>query len=374
MDPKPKLYFPGLNALRFFAALAVIICHVELIKSAFGLPSLYNTWKIIPELGSLGVYFFFVLSGFLITYLLLQEQSKTKTVSVRKFYMRRILRIWPLYFIIVILGFFILPSFDKLHITYLQKNFTEHFSTNLLLYMLILPNVAFAFFTASPHIGHLWSIGVEEQFYLTWPWLFKRKHHLLKWLWIILVLLIGSKVLFIIYYKTTVPTETLTAIKNLIAMSKFENMAIGGIGAIYLFENKTKVLKWAYKPIIFYLSLVLVPVLVYTPDMLQDGIHIVYSVLFLIIILNVVRLNNVNSFLEKKVFIWLGNLSYGIYMYHMAIIAIVCCTLKYYLIPGNPILMHVITYTLSLLLSIFVSHVSYRYVESFFLRLKERFN
>lgn len=62
----------------------------------------------------MGVIFFFVLSGFLITYLLLEERRVSATVSIKKFYMRRILRIWPLYYLIVILGLFVFRTFHFL--------------------------------------------------------------------------------------------------------------------------------------------------------------------------------------------------------------------------------------------------------------------
>lgn len=374
MSSPHKLYFPGLNALRFFAALAVIICHVELIKHAFGIPSVYMTFKPIQELGSLGVYFFFVLSGFLITYLLLHEQEQKNTVSVRKFYMRRILRIWPLYFFIMALGFFILPMTPAVNISYLQDNFRTHYYEDMGLYAIILPNVAFAFFTAVPHIGHLWSIGVEEQFYLTWPWLFKKKHKLSAWLWIILVLIIAFKVAFILYYKTHTPCHFLTGLKTLIAMSKFENMAIGGLGAYYLYHHKKVLLDWVYHPLVLWLSILLVPVLIYTPAALQDGIHIVYSVLFLVIIVNVVKRTKENSLLESKTLAWLGNISYGLYMYHLIVIAVVCWIVNEGLGISNALAGSLAIYALSLILTIFAAHVSYRYFESFFLTLKNRFS
>src|ERR1044071_5481753 len=95
-----RIYFPGLNGLRFLAASAVIITHVELLKGVLGLP---NHWKnpVLFNLGGLGVYFFFVLSGFLITYLLLSEKNMTGHISIKKFYFRRIFRIWPIYYLLV---------------------------------------------------------------------------------------------------------------------------------------------------------------------------------------------------------------------------------------------------------------------------------
>ena len=120
------IYFTGLNGLRFFAAIAVVITHIELIKYQSGYSDIWRNNKLIFELGSLGVIFFFVLSGFLITYLLLKEKSVTQTVAVKKFYLRRILRIWPLYYLIVLLGFLVLPNIDFIHNPYLNKFFDNN--------------------------------------------------------------------------------------------------------------------------------------------------------------------------------------------------------------------------------------------------------
>ena len=91
-----RRYFPNLNSLRFVAASLVIIHHVESRKHFFKLDNLYQI-DFFEIIGKLGVVLFFVLSGFLITSLLLQEYEEKNSISFKKFYMRRILRIWPLY-------------------------------------------------------------------------------------------------------------------------------------------------------------------------------------------------------------------------------------------------------------------------------------
>ena len=156
-----KVYFPGLNGLRFFAAMAVVVTHIELVKHFMGLPNLWGNHSsniltlksavntFVFEAGGLGVYFFFVLSGFLITYLLLVEKAKTGTIAVKKFYLRRILRIWPLYYLIVILGFFVVPYIVNGSISFSSKELNDHFGINLFLYLIIFPNIAHAIFSSS---------------------------------------------------------------------------------------------------------------------------------------------------------------------------------------------------------------------------------
>src|SRR5690606_24795997 len=105
MIGKDRIYLPGLNGIRAIAAFAVVISHTNGRLGEFGLSKL-PYW----DLAGFGVTIFFTLSGFLITYLLLKERAKTGTIKVRKFYVRRLLRIWPLYYfylflILAIVGF-----------------------------------------------------------------------------------------------------------------------------------------------------------------------------------------------------------------------------------------------------------------------------
>jgi len=367
-----NIYFSGLNGLRFFAAIAVVITHIELIKSQLLYKNLWDTNKLISELGGLGVIFFFVLSGFLITYLLLEEKKVAGTIQVKKFYIRRILRIWPLYYFVVILGFFILPHLTFMDIPFLKMHMQDNFWLNFALYVLMLPNLAFAMFFAVPHIGQTWSIGVEEQFYILWPWLVKYSKNILKTLIVFIVFFITLKAVVLFLHKDFPQNRALNILKPFLAMTKMESMAIGGIGAYFLFYKKHLAL--FYNNMLMAASLVLVPVLVYlTPAGIQNGIFLVYSVLFLFIIINVS--SNPKSFLklENPVLKMLGNISYGVYMYHMIAISIVLGILRWsgFEINNGP-LSQLIVYSGSILLTIFISWLSYRYFERFFLKLKKR--
>ena len=100
-------HFKGLDSLRFFAAYLVVLHHAEQIRMTYGLFNL-KQYSLFNN-GGLAVTFFFVLSGFLISYLLLKEQFGKGTISVKKFYFRRVLRIWPLYFLLILIGTLLLP-------------------------------------------------------------------------------------------------------------------------------------------------------------------------------------------------------------------------------------------------------------------------
>jgi peptidoglycan/LPS O-acetylase OafA/YrhL len=140
---------PSLDGFRAIAILLVLFCHSRLSK---GFPAGLTD---VARLSEVGVTVFFVISGFLITSLLVAEDAKNGRINLRNFYTRRILRIFPVYFLFV--AFIMLwGNIEKLGIT----------NNNLL--------HAFTFtvnFDQNPNwfLGHFWSLGVEEQFYIFWP-------------------------------------------------------------------------------------------------------------------------------------------------------------------------------------------------------------
>jgi len=382
-----KVYFPGLNGLRFFAAFAVVVTHIELVKHFQGYPTLWveNTGpelsiknifqKVVFEVGGLGVYFFFVLSGFLITFLLLTEKNKTGTVAVKKFYWRRVLRIWPLYYLIVLLGFFIIPYITHGSLTFNNKELNEHYGLNLFLYLIIFPNIAHAMFNPVPLISQTWSIGVEEQFYLIWPVLAKKAKNIFKMLIVVFIIMIGIKVLILLLLKLGFASKTLFVLKKFFAMSKIECMTIGGMGAYLLFNHQEKFKSIVYHSAILPSSLIGIPILIlFTPAAIQDGIHLVYSVLFLFIIANVS--GNSKSFLklENKVFNFLGQISYSIYMYHFMLIpAMFYIFKKMGMEPSNEILPQIIMYTSITGVTVIISWLSFTYFEGWFLKFKSKY-
>ena len=167
MTDKP-IYLSGLNGLRAIAAMSVVIAHTSVKDVAnFGLPLHLN----IPMAG-FGVTLFFVISGFLITFLLLQEKKKHDDIDIKKFYVRRILRIWPIYYLFIFICICVFLFIDKSH---------EIIQKELWFYVFFAANVPFIFQQGILILVHYWSIGVEEQFYLFRPWIVRfSKDKLLK--------------------------------------------------------------------------------------------------------------------------------------------------------------------------------------------------
>jgi len=178
-----RVYFSNLDSLRFFAFLAVFIAHAGILFP-ISTDWFYKLYRNLISHGSYGVNFFFILSGFLITYLLLLEKRKTKQVSIKMFYIKRVLRIWPLYYIVMLASVLFLPWF----ISWVQAGYIPgdmHTFPNLgmslgegatLWFSLFIGNFYRGFeIGAVPFaLGVLWSVCVEEQFYLFWPWVVKK--------------------------------------------------------------------------------------------------------------------------------------------------------------------------------------------------------
>ncbi len=393
-----KEYFKGLDSLRFFAALAVFFTHVELIKKFTGFGThwidpeeritKFNVFQsviskeidplspLIAYSSALGVVFFFVLSGFLITYLLLKEKQSNNTIAIGKFYLRRAFRIWPLYYLIFVLGFFVLPFFDFFAVPGQDNFFQQNFWGNLTLYAFFMPNLAFSIYTtAVPNIGQSWSIGVEEQFYLLWPLLIRKSKNVLKsilWIAGCIIVLKGIILLFSPFVKL----DALVVLKKFLAMSKLECMALGGLGAYILFNKKEKILHLVYKPISQVLSIVIIPILIYfTPTAFEDILHLLFSISFLVIILNVA--SNEKSLLrfENRILQYLGRISYGFYMFHVMCIVFTIHFLDKYVGLDNDINtpQHLLLYGISFLLTVAVSSLSYHIFEKAFIRLKDKY-
>lgn len=368
---KQKIYFPNLNGLRFIAALMVILHHVGQFQ---GISGHADKWDAIPYLrnnfwiGKLGVILFFVLSGFLITYLLLSEEKACKTISIKKFYMRRILRIWPLYFLIVILAFFILPNIDLfVWPNYGKDVIYSNLLLKLFLYIVFFPNLALSLLGVVPYVSHTWSIGTEEQFYLVWPVILKQ----IKKYRIVLMIIIVGIYLFIGQFLTS-PMAGAIPFQNVffVFWSSFniDCMAIGGIYALLLF-NKHKILKILYNQFLFYLVIALLLFMIIKGVYIPIVNYEIYSILFGVLILNFATNQNIKISLENKFFNYLGNISYGIYMYHPIgiIIALgICLAVNH---TSNWLV-----YPLSLIITIFIASISYRYFESYFLKFKYKFS
>jgi peptidoglycan/LPS O-acetylase OafA/YrhL len=359
-----KVYFPNLNGLRFVAAFSVIIHHIEQYKFLLNEPNLWHV-PFFDVVGKVAVILFFVLSGFLITYLLLDEERTTGKISIGAFYLRRVRRIWPVYYLLVFLGLFVFPAIPIFYLPGFTGEIASGFAGKLILLLLILPNLIVV---PIPGIYQTWSIGVEEQFYLIWPVLFKKIRNPVLICCLVLAgyLLIKFVALPVLSLLTHDPSWVRTAIR---IWGKFsvDCMAIGGLTAIALHRKQERILRWLFSIPVQLLAYVISAVMIGYGVVIPYVNFECYAVLFAIIILNLAANPNSLVRLESKPLHYLGKISYGLYMYHLAAIAI-AHYLTQQIAPGNNVLL----YGLSVVLSIGISAASYEWFESRFLRTKKR--
>jgi peptidoglycan/LPS O-acetylase OafA/YrhL len=346
-DSSERVYLPGLNGLRAIAALSVVMSHITIALPEFGY-SRGNGWGFAAH----GVTLFFTISGFLITYLLLLEKSR-QNIDIKKFYQRRVLRIWPLYYLYLTIAILCLIIYSKYN------------SQPILYYIFFCANIPFIFGGSLFLIAHLWSIGVEEQFYLFWPLFIKltKKMSLLITLGIVLFL-VSLKFLARYFFNSEI-------FRTFLDVNRFECMLIGAIGAM-LFYNKNvffkRIMIHTYLQICAWLILILMALgKINTPGPTE---HLLMSGVTLILIMGQVGSKNSFLSLENKVFDFMGKISYGLYVIHPLIVFLLAKV--FYSVNINLRLKEVIIYLSVLLLTILSAHFSYKYFESPFLRLKGR--
>lgn len=371
-----KVFFPNLNGIRFIAASLVVIHHIEQIKSIYGLP---NHWgnKSIQIIGGLGVTLFFVLSGFLITYMLFIERDHTETISIKGFYIRRILRIWPLYFFIILLAFFVLPKFNTLNMPLFSNFLPYEFSSKLLLFIAFLPNVAALLYPPVPFASQAWSIGVEEQFYFIWPALIKlcKKPLIVLCSVILFFLTIKAIIHGLSQYNMAVQFQNkIIFAKQFLELTRINCMAIGGIGAYTLHTKNHKITKLFYSKITQSLTYISILFLIGFGVSIPYFNDEAYSILFMLTILNLASNKSTMISINNKIFDYLGKISYGIYMYHPLAIVIAIVLVKATVDSPLHTNSNLLIYFASILITTCFSAASYELLEKFFIKKKVSFS
>jgi peptidoglycan/LPS O-acetylase OafA/YrhL len=347
---KPVNYFKNLDGLRFFAAFAVIMGHCQSTIYQYQGYSPYSPFA--NKLATFGVDFFFVLSGFLISYLLMQEIHKTGTVNIRAFYYRRMKRIFPLYFLVGLVGIFTGDFWVKYFDfgTFYGGKYANYVynPTDLLKNLFFLSTFSINFQTllglqnpvSSLNVSHLWSLAVEEQFYLIWaPVVFVFKRHLGT---VILVFLglgfyfnqlpeANFSQYYMFHYNFTINRfwyfglgAAFAWILQYFSMRMLWDLVLIALKKANLTPSVFRLISAPYSRTLIVLGVqlaCLIPMLYYLFGTLYFGIngYIVNALIALFIIAIAVADNSVLSilYLENKVFKYLGKISYGIYMFHI---------------------------------------------------------
>lgn len=352
------IHLSGLNGLRAIASLSVVISHINLLPniSDFGLPSLF---AFSISIGAFAVTLFFVISGFLITFLLIKEIEKRKDVDTKKFYMRRILRIWPIYYLFLIISIFAYVVLGNQSV--ILKN-------SLFFYIFFSANIPFIIKQGGlSMIFHYWSIGVEEQFYLFWPWVVNlSKNLLLKIAIIIFTLFFGFKILSWINFGVD------SISYKFFAVNRFDCMMIGAIGAmLYVHQNISFINLFSNKIIQLLSWVLLILVSVNVIRLPWPIAHEIVSVAVLSIIMGQITVNKRIVNLENKVCDFIGKISYGIYVIHPLIIFLLSIVFRQ--LQMSLSLKYILVYCSVIIITIFTAWLSFNFFEKPFLNLKTKF-
>lgn len=363
-------YFKRLDSLRFLCFLSVFFYHsfftnyVHLKELGF----YHFVTRDVFANGNLGVNFFFVLSGFLITHLLIQERQFTGKIDVWKFWIRRVLRIWPLYFVCVFFGFVVFPKIKQ------AFGLVPEETANPIYYILFISNfdLIASGLPDAAILGVLWSVSIEEQFYFFWPLILLLLP--VRKCWIVFLVIIVSSFVFRLFNTSRVLQEFHT-------LSCIGDMAFGGLAA-WLFSNffqsdTPKLPKYA----IVSGYLVFIAFYFFRTEIASIS-QIIGALDRTIIAASISLIILDQSFSDKSLIDFskcgyvnrLGRISYGLYCLHFFGILV---TLQITSILGvNTKLWHVMFLEpmLALFITIIISEISFRILETPFLKIKRKFS
>ena len=341
-------HIPALDALRGIAACTVVFGHT------LG----------YPQLGSMAVSVFFVLSGFLITWLLLRESELTNRVSLRNFYLRRMLRIFPAFYV-----FWIVCTVAA-YFRYVPLQWGEQLSSFFYMgdyYSALTPAAV------HPMMGITWSLGVEEKFYLLWPvafalW-FRDPRKLLRftllfiagiWMYRVVASLWLPLPQNYLHYAFESRLDTI-----LYGCALALAFKLGKIEPLLRAVDRVKVL-----PFLLVAALVQLALL---EDRVSSRVFSIFgfsltSMLVVVLLIQFVFLGALRGWrwLDHPALRFLGRISYSMYLYHVVVIA----TVEFYLMPYLRL-----RWTIPIMYagSLAASYASYRLIERPFLRWKNRF-
>lgn len=356
------MYFPQLDSIRGMSFLAIFLYHAFTFSNTgyFLADFITYCYNNLP----LAIDVFFILSSFLLTYLALNEYKKRNNFSFKNYFTRRILRIWPLYFFIMALAFLVFPLIARQLGTTLSL-------PNSLYYIFFIAN----FYTIDHvfFLKFLWTISVEEQFYLFWGASLKFLHKKLKSVIAFLFLLSVSSSIYAIINGSSSYYSTITYLFD---------FASGALAAVFIF-SQSRLIDWIKKlsrrgTYAFYSYLIFHFILFYflnaiSKGMADDFVSLLNRYLFIIYISLLLVEQMINSsrtkiFAKNKFLILTGKLSYGLYCFHGITITFINLLVQHLKINIASWLLMIIYFLVNYL----IAAISYNYLELPFLKLKNR--
>ncbi len=365
-----RVYFPELDGLRFIAFMMVYLFHGGVPPGLLARLVGSRVAAVFRDNGGYGVQLFFILSGYLITSLLLREEARYGRIALRAFWVRRILRIWPLYYLVLLIGFFLLPAIDGDMGT---PGYAATLRIHLLAFLGFLGNWSMAMVSpiAYDWLSVLWSVCVEEQFYIIVPLLIalvpaRRRRPLVG------LLIIAS--IAVRWACAQRSGSQLMIVFNTFA--QFDTLLSGVLLALVLGysrdrPNLTRCLRWLEWPLYVVIGWVL------SQPQLGHGTtyHRTWDFVWVwlcgvgVVVVAVWGQGWLRAALSYSRIVWLGKISYGLYMYHeVALWARGHAQLRLPWFPNKEDLITIGT----LALTVCLAAASYYAYERRFLELKRR--
>lgn len=358
-----NFYHPELDGLRFFAFLLVFIHHAPALTDA----ALY---MILHDYGWMGVDLFLCLSAFLFARLLYIEHTATGGINIKNFYIRRALRIWPLYFVFLGIALFI---------TALNVKWDANVTLRVLGMSVFADNIFSAVFGYNQFVGsgHLWTISYEEQFYAVIPWFLRKMFSVdrrKKIFNLLLIFIIFSLIKAAMIYANARPPTIWV-----LPLTHFESI-LGGLAAgLGVFDDQIKKLPaW----LLMIAGLVCLAVVCTLPSLEVIGwsLMLTYPLVGLGMSLILVSLITGRQWFAKTMIrsqwlAYLGKISYGLYVYHLVALDYgEQITIALGIFPKRLVVYPLSVFIIGMFITILTASISYRWLEKPFLRLKERFS
>ncbi|SRR6266487_914634 len=348
---KKSVKLEGLNALRFFAFFWIFCSHI-FPKTTASHNLLIQFLVRLNYFGFWGVDLFFVLSSFLLTYLGLAEKAATHNFSIKNFLIRRSLRIFPLYYLIIATSFLILPVIGRL----LSNDIS--LPTNYWLYLFFLSNYEHS--NSIFALKFLWSIAVEEQFY--WSWAFLLLIFQKKFGWVAVILLAAYCLIFFVLYPAgiKIPDNTILYLAN---------FSLGSFFAILFFNFRKYAESVSLSMTIFFvfgLGYFFIPAGNHYLDQLFRSAFFASLLIFCIAICEIRFIKNSIMY---KMLDDLGTYTYGLYVYSGFAITFVGYVFIRNSLLANPFIIFLLDLTIVMVAAI----TSYKLYEIRFLKYSQRF-
>lgn len=350
-----RKHFHTFDAFRFFSFLLVFFHHLPKTGISY-IDFFFNS-------GGIGVLFFFILSGFLITYILLHEKEVTGKISLKNFFLRRVLRIWPLFYVMVAFAYVSPYLLELLHLPYQNEGYKPDIFMSVFFaenYKMMLTNN----FPDGAPLRVMWSLCIEEHFYILWG--------------IALYYISKNNVPFLIIFSIVIANiarliYTHLQISHIDILTHIDYFAFGAIPA-YLLVHKKNYLNYVEnipKRLKYLFLLITLSVLFVISN--TDSIFITYisPVILGLLFSTCILLTLVNNAIHIKDTLWfskLGTYTYALYLFHTVFILLFVQVFKFLSI-SNWILLALT----SLIATIILSIISYHLYEKQFLKLKKYF-